>query len=574
VKGIISRLGLILLAVCLLSSCNANDGVVDEPVESYLSQGAEGAASQKNCDDEILFFPNQDVAITAHQNMLAYFDAMSYSDIDKFPDDFGGCYINDRNVLTINVVNPDEESIALYEEACGEPIEIAAVSYTLKELLETQRIMRDFLKNDESELYSVALNEVDNRLDALMNKSASEEISLLLDDFPYINISTPDTSLTLSKYGDTPSDGDVLIIPEFPIYDPGVEYIDFVMHNNGKGELMYGAGDYEVDVLLDGVWYNIPMKPMAFTSIGYILNPNSHRYRRVNLSFFDYRFASGKYRVVQKFDGRIYFGYFELGKSNITAETPHGFAPLKDLPAGYSLDMARADGCIILGEVSTYNRVIKFLDKVCNGMPAMIRIASVSSSGDFIISDVEYGFHPPNSSTMQPVYAFSCSQKSPSGVITEEILSFLTFSENDNMFEILLSNYRSVSDNDYVDDDYDNANNTFTILSFEDGVDFEGITDIKVICEQIEEKYRMSSNVRFGIYSESGLYVAGLFSVPLEFSVSKPGRGELFTLPEGMADEISSLKWISEGRLLLIGTIDGIPNKDIAVFNAELWDFE
>ena len=144
-KGIISRLVIILLAVCLLSSCNANDGVVDEPVESYLSQGAEGAAGQNNSDAEILSFPNQDIAITAHQNMLAYFDAMSYSDIDKFPDDFGGCYINDRNVLTINVVNPDEESIALYEEACGEPIEIAAVSYTLKEL-ETQRIMRDFLK--------------------------------------------------------------------------------------------------------------------------------------------------------------------------------------------------------------------------------------------------------------------------------------------------------------------------------------------------------------------------------------------------------------------------------------------
>lgn len=573
-KGIISRLVIILLAVCLLSSCNANDGVVDEPVESYLSQGAEGAAGQNNSDAEILSFPNQDIAITAHQNMLAYFDAMSYSDIDKFPDDFGGCYINDRNVLTINVVNPDEESIALYEEACGEPIEIAAVSYTLKELLETQRIMRDFLKNDESELYSVALNERDNRLDAHMNKSASEEISLLLDDFPYINISTPDTSLTLSKYGDTPSDGDVLIIPEFPIYDPGVEYIDFVMHNNGKWELMFGAGDYEVDVLLDGVWYNIPMKPMAFTGIGYILNPNSHRYRRVNLSFFDYRFAPGEYRVVQKFDGRIYFGYFELGKSNITAETPHGFAPIDSLPEEYSLDMARADGSIILGEVSTYSRIIKFLDKVYNEMPTMIRIASVSSSGDVIISDIEYGRRLQNSPSMHPVFAFFFSQRSPSGGITEEILSFLTFSEKDAIYEMQLSNYRSVSDNNYVDDDSDSANNTFTILSFEDGADFEGITDIKEICEQIEEKYRMSSIVRFRIYSESGLYVAGLFSDPLEFSVSKPGRGERFTLPEGMADEISSIKWISEGRLLLIGTIDGVPNKDIGVFNVELWDFE
>jgi hypothetical protein len=41
-----------------------------------------------------------------------------------------------------------------------------------------------------------------------------------------------------------------------------------------------------------------------------------------------------------------------------------------------------------------------------------------------------------------------------------------------------------------------------------------------------------------------------------------------------MADEITDIKWISEERLQLIGAVDGKPNKEIAIFNTELWDFE
>jgi len=564
----LTRLILIILSVTILASCNTQDVHVDEPVETHSSQGSVETDKHIVNGTEDLSFPNQDTAIAAHQNMLEFFSwSFGSEDIDKMPDNYGGSYINKRNVFTVNVVNPDEESIALYEEACGKPIAIVAVSYSLKELLDTANAIRESLTDDKSELYSVAVNESENRIDALMNKSALEEIALLLADYPYIEISVSNTALTLSQHGDTPTDDDVVIVPEFPIYDPGMEYIDFTMHNKGKKEVMFGAGDYELDVLLNGVWYNIPMKPMAFVAIGYTLNPNSHRYRRVNLSYFDYPFAPGKYRVIQEFDGCIYFGDFELGESKITAETPYGYVPLEEMPSKYTLEMAESDGCIVLGNESTYNRILRFLDKVHWQMPSIVRIASESYSGEVIITDIEYGRRQQDNLSQPLVHAFYYTQPSPTGDITEEIFTFLNHVEIDNGIDIIFSNYKNINDIDIENVDH-------TMLTLESTGSFDALDEIKELCEQISERYELNSTIEFYIYSESGLYSAGLSDEPLHLYVQEPGQSERIELPAGMADEITTLEWISEDRLQLIGVANGIPNSKIAVFNTGLWDFE
>lgn len=557
-----------MLIIGVLASCNPQAGFSDAPVEGGDS-GLSSEGQSPDGSESDLMYENQDVASSAHQNMLAYFNwDFSREDIGKMPEDYGGCYINESNVFTVCVVDPDAESIAMYEDACKEPIEIRSVSYSMKELYEASDMLRELMSNGKLEVYGFGIDEKNNCIPIVLpNKKAADSAKQLLADYPCIEISAADDSLTLSKYGDVPTDDEVKIVPEYPVYDPNVTTIYYVIQNSGGKVLVFGDGDYEIEVKLGGEWYTIPMKPgIAFTSIGYGLQPNTHRYRVVNLGIFNYEFTAGKYRVVQKFDNHIYFGEFELGQSNITAETPYGFQPSQDLPDSYTLEMAAADGCIAAGKEETYNRIEKFLDRICWGMPAMIRIASENLLGNVTITDIEYTSAPNGMRTNMAFFFTSDntrdSLKFNSG-IEEHIYSFLNCMERDNGFEILLSNYSNVRE---LKKEYDHQ----SILKINDAKSFMNISDLM---NQLEERYSYNS-AKYAIFSPSGINSAALSDQPLEFAVQKPGRGEIFQLPEDMADEITDIKWISEERLQLIGAVDGKPNKEIAIFNTELWDFE
>jgi len=557
-----------MLITCVLMSCDPQAGFPDAPVEGD-DPGLSSEGQSPDGSESAMQYDNQDAASKAHQNMLAYFNwDFSREDIGKMPDDYGGCYINERNVFTVCVVGPDAESIAMYEEACKEPIEIKTVSYSMKKLYEASDMLRELITNGKLEVYGFGIDERNNCIPIMLpNEEAAEAAKQLLTDYPCVKISAADDSLTLSQYGDVPADDDVKIVPEYPVYDPSVTTVYFVMQNNGEKVLAFGGGDYEVEVKLGGKWYTIPMKPgIAFTTIGYGLHPDTHRYRVVNLGIFNYEFTAGKYRVVQKFDNHIYFGEFELGQSNITAKTPYGYKPIEDLPKSYTLEMAAADGCVISGREETYNRIEKFLDRIRWGMPSMVRIASENLWGNVTIIDIEYAWTP-NGTRSNMAFFFTRDNTRESlsfnPGVEKHIYSFINYREEDNGIEILLSNYSNVRE---LTKDYDHQ----SILKIKDVESFMNISDL---IKQVEERNSNSIPI-YAIFSPGGTNSAALRDMPLQLGLQGPERGEIFDLPEDMADEITDIKWISEDRLQIIGTIDGKPDQEIAIFNTELWDFE
>lgn len=322
--------GLILLLItsCILASCNLRAGGNDAPVE--FTQNKIVPVSASDLSNE-LRFDNQDTAQTAYTNMLHHFGwDYGAAGIDKMPGDYGGCYINDRNVLTLCIILPDEKSIAEYIEACREPVEIIEVSYTLKELYQASDTVLQLMEDGKLEVYAVGADERNNCVPiTLPDDKTADAARQLLADYPCVQISVADSSLTLSSYGEDPSDNDVIIVPEYPVYDPSISGIQFVIYNNGTKNLMFGDGDYEVEVNLNGQWYTIPFKPgVCFTALGYGIPPQTHRYRGVGLSILNYRFSAGKYRLVQKLNDHLYFSEFELAESKITDDTPYGFLAL------------------------------------------------------------------------------------------------------------------------------------------------------------------------------------------------------------------------------------------------------
>jgi hypothetical protein len=127
------RLAMFLIIFCMLTSCNQQPAAGDAPAEEAHNKIETGSEDYYGGDSE-LSFKSQDTAIQAHENLRNYFGWTDDDTLENMPEDYGGCYFNDQNVLTVCVVTPDDESAALYKEACSEPINIKSVAYSLAEL--------------------------------------------------------------------------------------------------------------------------------------------------------------------------------------------------------------------------------------------------------------------------------------------------------------------------------------------------------------------------------------------------------------------------------------------------------
>jgi hypothetical protein len=278
----------------------------------------------------------------------------------------------------------------------------------------------------------------------------------------------------------------------------------------------------------------------------------------------NYHFTAGRYRLVQKFDDHIYFSEFELGGSKITADTPYGFSALEDLPKDYTIEAAAADGCIIAGDESTYGSIVPFLDKVYWGVQSKIRIASKTLFGDVVLTDVECNHIDGGPAALFWTHDNTRDILSLNRGITVGIYSWVSCYEEGDAFSIILSNYSQVRDLGK-----DDANQTIIQIR-----DPDVIVEVKDLIEKIEDRYTNGSSRVYVVYTPSGSCSASLWDDPLEFTVHKPGHGQVFNITKDQADEITDIKWLSEELLQIIGTVDGKRNREITIFNTELWDFE
>jgi hypothetical protein len=107
--------------------------------------------------------------------------------------------------------------------------------------------------------------------------------------------------LSLSRYDASLQSESVGIALADPVLNEGNTDLEFTV----SADALYLFGeDYSTDVLLDGIWYNIPFAQGVFLSIGYLTDPKSTAPARsytCNLAFAYGVLPAGHYRMIKEF---------------------------------------------------------------------------------------------------------------------------------------------------------------------------------------------------------------------------------------------------------------------------------
>ena len=245
-----------------------------------------------------------------------------------------------------------------------------------------------------------------------------------------------------ARTGETPA---VSLTAEYPVYAPDVQQISFLMENLSNMDVTYGL-DYSLEYNNQGNWEPVSTGYNAVAAIGLLIQAGETRSVIVGTSSFDWDWREGSYRLVQPVSlgnkNQKLYAEFSIGDSPVSGSTPYGFMKLEDIPTPYPREQADADGVIynFHGEIqSNEDKILEFFQKVDCGLPAMIRIESVTIEGDPIYTDVEY--HPEKN-------AFRCffdSTRDKFGTadqITSAWYPFLQIAETDGKLGIVLSEWR------------------------------------------------------------------------------------------------------------------------------------
>ena len=170
---------------------------------------------------------------------------------------------------------------------------------------------------------------------------------------------------------------------EWEAYDPSVETIWCILSYEGEGEPLEFGAEYQLEVLKDGAWEQVPWENEAWEDILYTLPAGQSWAFPCVLSLFDYDFTEGTYRVVKEMEALP--GGAELlpceaeftleTGAAISAETPYGFGPMEDLPEDWDTAEAAAIGAVVFTEAGVENAdaAETFLGKVSLGIPCQLR---------------------------------------------------------------------------------------------------------------------------------------------------------------------------------------------------------
>ena len=190
-------------------------------------------------------------------------------------------------------------------------------------------------------------------------------------------------------------------------YDPSVEEVWCVLSYEGEGDPLEFGAEYRLEVLKDGTWEKIPFaENVGWDDVLYTLPAGESWAFPCVLSQFDCEFTDGTYRVVKELGALP--GQAELlpceaeftlrTGAAISAERPHGFAPLEDLPEDADLLAADTDlgDAVLFTDMGEENlsAAETFLEKVSLGIPCQLRsVQSYYESWPMVI-DVIYEAAP------------------------------------------------------------------------------------------------------------------------------------------------------------------------------------
>ncbi len=318
-------------------------------------------------------------------------------------------------------------------------------------------------------------------------------------------------------------DGDIVMKPQFEVYDPSADSVGFTIENHSGRELYYGAY-YIVEKLTDGAWYAVESGSMTFHEMLYLIGDGDVQSGVVDLQYIrDYGegISDGRYRVLKIFDvdNKVYAAEFEVGESPVTAESPYGFAPIETLTADFSAD---SDGVINLTQADEADCALaeEFFKSVKAGLGAQIRLAD-EADGKVNVTDVVYDGEK-----------FVCtSGVAGSGDFTTVYYSF-AYAFNEDIF---LSNH--LPHGEYDED--------VVILS---GKAFGSLA------EKVNQLYRIVEDTpTYRKYSPDGQKCASLNVNGIALDNREIGKGQMLAYDRGEVDEFI---WNGKSTQLCIKSAD------------------
>ena len=382
----------------------------------------------------------------------------------------------------------------------------------------------------------------------------------------------PDKPLIPSNVQDSDIDtsGDITFTTQYPVYGKDMEQIAGFIQNNTDQEFVYGA-EYAVEKLVEGTWYQLPFpENSGWNAIGYILSPEGKNTEYVSLSFVDYTFTDGTYRILKQIGDKKYAAEFKLGESPVTAETPYGFKKLQDLDRDYGKEQAIQDGAVVITyeEIINADRIKTFVENVSDNVTAMLRVVQYTIEGEPIITDITYVVDRENYyrvSTDNSRDNFAGSGKG----ISEAIYSYM-ITDGDAVY---LSNHAS----------WKQENEEDALLLLHDPKDEIWEDLVPMVQEMTDNRLKWNSAV-YKLFSPDGKANVMLTDEPMEFGYNTEGYGETRKVENklDMAVGIEEVLWVDGNTLLFVCSTDSdmkyyeffdITTRSVISYTASMHDY-
>lgn len=204
------------------------------------------------------------------------------------------------------------------------------------------------------------------------------------------NIDVSELTPSLYTEDDFDNSGNVIFKTEHAVIDKEMNSITYTIENLSGDELEYGE-EYTLEIKAEGQWYQVPFpENYGRNAIAHVLPAGGISGDILNLSWMDFEFVDGDYRIVKRIGNYLVRAEFSMGESNITPDTPYGYENLEDLPLSYTMDEAIEDNVVVLGYQKSYNieNLKTFVNNVKIGIPAMVRFGFHTIEGDPIFYDL------------------------------------------------------------------------------------------------------------------------------------------------------------------------------------------
>lgn len=210
------------------------------------------------------------------------------------------------------------------------------------------------------------------------------------DDYFLTRERETDVITTQSLSGEA-DESDVILRTQYPVYDPSCEYVQVIIDNYTDEQVRYGE-HWKIDQKLDGEWQPVEFKNYGFNDIGLGADAHSGNAYSCRLSMLASELEEGEYRILKEIDGEVYAAEFRIGDSPVTAESPHGFVPLEQLPADYTSVDAAADGAVVVSQDGSITNGDKLTDFFRYAelyyWLGQLRVAHEQTDGSLILIDV------------------------------------------------------------------------------------------------------------------------------------------------------------------------------------------